>query len=84
MSIGLFLLGRYSAINGVPRQSEAVAVPNKSIAVLPFENLSDDKNTAYFSDGITEEILNALAQIPNLKVAARRGSGKVCLLHTSS
>ncbi len=46
----------------------------KSIAVLPFENLSDDKNTAYFSDGITEEILNALAQIPNLKVAARRSA----------
>jgi TolB-like protein/Tfp pilus assembly protein PilF len=46
----------------------------KSIAVLPFENLSDDKTTAYFSDGITEEILNALAQIPNLKVAARRSA----------
>jgi TolB-like protein len=41
---------------------------------LPFENLSDDKSTAYFSDGITEEILNALAQIPNLKVAARRSA----------
>jgi TolB-like protein/thioredoxin-like negative regulator of GroEL len=49
-------------------------LPAKSIAVLPFENLSDDKNTAYFSDGITEEILNALAQIPNLKVAARRSA----------
>jgi TolB-like protein len=42
--------------------------------VLPFENLSDDKDTGYFSDGITEEILNALAQIPNLKVAARRSA----------
>jgi TolB-like protein/Tfp pilus assembly protein PilF len=50
------------------------AVPEKSIAVLPFENLSDDKSNAYFSDGITEEILNALAQIPNLKVAARRSA----------
>jgi len=50
------------------------AIPEKSIAVLPFKNLSDDKNTAYFSDGITEEILNALAQIPNLKVAARRSA----------
>lgn len=46
----------------------------KSIAVLPFKNLSDDKGNAYFSDGITEEILNALAQIPNLKVAARRSA----------
>jgi adenylate cyclase len=80
VSVGLFFLGRYTAINGAPRQdasaarTEAAAVPNKSIAVLPFENLSDDKNTAYFSDGITEEILNALTQIPNLKVAARRSA----------
>jgi TolB-like protein/Tfp pilus assembly protein PilF len=70
LSIGLFFLGRYTA-----RSSEAASnLPVKSIAVLPFENLSDDKNTAYFSDGITEEILNALAQIPNLKVAARRSA----------
>jgi TolB-like protein/Tfp pilus assembly protein PilF len=52
----------------------APSISNKSIAVLPFENLSDDKGNAYFSDGITEEILNALAQIPNLKVAARRSA----------
>src|SRR3984893_9780087 len=71
-SIGLFFLGRYTAVN----ESSAVGteLPAKSIAVLPFENLSDDKNTAYFSDGITEEILDALAQIPNLKVAARRSA----------
>ena len=62
--------------NMTPIQSERSGPPSraKSIAVLPFENLSDDKNTAYFSDGITEEILNALAQIPNLKVAARRSA----------
>jgi TolB-like protein len=74
VSVGLFFLGRYSA--QTPRQSEAAtgSLPAKSIAVLPFENLSDDKNTAYFSDGITEEILNALAQIPGLKVAARRSA----------
>jgi len=75
-SIGLFLLGRYSAAtyNAASARAEPAAIPAKSIAVLPFENLSDDKNTAYFSDGITEEILNALAQIPNLKVAARRSA----------
>jgi adenylate cyclase len=75
VSIGLFFLGRYSAQNasGAARAG-ASELPQKSIAVLPFENLSDDKNTAYFSDGITEEILNALAQIPNLKVAARRSA----------
>ena len=72
VSIGLFFLGRYTALTtgGPPGEN----LPAKSIAVLPFENLSDDKNTAYFSDGITEEILNALAQIPNLKVAARRSA----------
>jgi TolB-like protein/thioredoxin-like negative regulator of GroEL len=76
VSIGLFLLGRYSAAtyDAASTIAEPAAIPAKSIAVLPFENLSDDKNTAYFSDGITEEILNALAQIPNLKVAARRSA----------
>jgi len=76
VSIGLFLLGRYSAatFNAASGRAEPAAIPAKSIAVLPFENLSDDKSTAYFSDGITEEILNALAQIPNLKVAARRSA----------
>src|SRR6202162_2879948 len=76
VSIGLFLLGRYTASNSASaaRTEPATGIPGKSIAVLPFENLSDDKNTAYFSDGITEEILNALAQIPNLKVAARRSA----------
>ena len=42
-----------------------------SIAVLPFVNMSGDAKNDYFSDGITEEILDALAQIPGLKVAAR-------------
>jgi len=47
------------------------SVPAKSIAVLPFVNMSGDPKNDYFSDGITEEILNALAQVPKLKVAAR-------------
>ncbi|HEY6455895.1 MAG TPA: TIR domain-containing protein [Steroidobacteraceae bacterium] len=42
-----------------------------SIAVLPFANLSGDKEQEYFSDGLAEEIINALAQIPRLKVIAR-------------
>ncbi len=46
-------------------------VPDKSVAVLPFVNMGGNPNNDYFSDGITEEILNALAQIPGLKVAAR-------------
>ena len=45
-----------------------------SIAVLPFRNLSADRDAEYFSDGMTEEILNALAQIPTLRVASRTSS----------
>jgi adenylate cyclase len=60
--------------SNTPVPAKAPDIPEKSIAVLPFENLSDDKSTGYFSDGITEEILNALAQIPGLKVAARRSA----------
>jgi hypothetical protein len=42
-----------------------------SVAVLPFDNMSDDPANEYFSDGITEEILNLLAQIPELRVVSR-------------
>ena len=42
-----------------------------TIAILPFANMSDDKEQEYFSDGLAEEIINALAQIPGLKVTAR-------------
>ena len=42
-----------------------------SIAVLPFANMSADKENEYFSDGLAEEILNLLAKIPGLKVIAR-------------
>jgi TolB-like protein/class 3 adenylate cyclase/AraC-like DNA-binding protein/Tfp pilus assembly protein PilF len=47
---------------------------NNTIAVLPFVNSSDRKDTEYFSDGITEEIINALAKIRNLKVTSRTSS----------
>jgi serine/threonine protein kinase/tetratricopeptide (TPR) repeat protein len=46
----------------------------RSIAVLPFVNMSSDKEQEYFSDGISEELLNLLAKIPELKVAARTSS----------
>jgi len=47
------------------------AVPDKSIAVLPFENLSDEKQNAYFTDGVQDEILTDLAKIADLKVISR-------------
>jgi TolB-like protein/Tfp pilus assembly protein PilF len=52
----------------------AIAADNNSIAVLPFVNMSEDKANEYFSDGISEELLNLLSKIPQLKVAARTSS----------
>src|SRR5882724_12959343 len=72
LSLGLFFLGRYSAISGAPRQSEAAtAIAQKSIAVLPFVNMSADKNDEYLSDGMTEELINVLAKVPGLRVPGR-------------
>jgi serine/threonine-protein kinase len=48
--------------------------PQPSIAVLPFANMSADKENEYFSDGLAEEIINALANMPGLKVAGRTSS----------
>ena len=57
---------------GKPKTSAVtLPIPEKSIAVLPFVDLSQGKDQEYFSDGIAEELLNRLAQIPDLKVAAR-------------
>ena len=52
----------------------AFSPPSHSLAVLPFVNLSGDKEQEYFSDGLTEELLNSLAQINELQVAARTSS----------
>ena len=52
----------------------AFAPPPHSVAVLPFVNLSGDKEQEYFSDGLTEELLNSLAHIDGLQVAARTSS----------
>jgi TolB-like protein/Tfp pilus assembly protein PilF len=54
--------------------SVAPAVSDNSIAVLPFVNMSDEKSNEYFSDGISEELLNMLAKIPQLQVTARTSS----------
>ncbi|HEV3148510.1 MAG TPA: tetratricopeptide repeat protein [Chthoniobacterales bacterium] len=69
LSIGLFFLGRYTAGNKTTASPNDVS--NKSIAVLPFENLSSDKENAYFAEGIQDEILTRLAKIGALKVISR-------------
>jgi TolB-like protein len=75
LSVGLFFVGRYTAGNATPRQSElATAVPRKSIAVLPLLNESGDSKDEYFSDGLSEELIAALAQITGLKVIGRSSS----------
>jgi TolB-like protein/Tfp pilus assembly protein PilF len=53
------------------RVRSTLAAPEKSIAVLPFENLSDDKENAYFTEGVGDEILTDLAKIADLKVISR-------------
>ena len=71
MSLGLFFLGRITAPS---KQSRANEASSKSIAVLPFVNMSSEKDQEYFSDGLSEELLNQLAQIPQLRVIARTSS----------
>src|SRR5437762_7825265 len=72
ISMGLFFLGRYSArsITG----AAGTGISQKSIAVLPFTDLSPNRDQESFSDGMTEEILNALAHIKDLKVVGRASS----------
>ena len=68
LSIGLFMLGRYGFRE---KNSSTVELPAKSIAVLPFDNLSEDKSNAYFAEGVQDEILTRLAKVADLKVISR-------------
>jgi len=75
LSLGVFFLGRYTAGRATPRHSEsATATLQKSIAVLPLLNESGDPKDEYFSDGLSEELIAALAQISGLKVIGRSSS----------
>jgi TolB-like protein/Flp pilus assembly protein TadD len=71
VSIGLFFLGRYSAQSREDGRRSAASLPEKSIAVLPFDNLSRDPDNAFFAEGVQDEILTRLAKIADLKVIAR-------------
>src|SRR5947208_3640952 len=76
LSLGVFFLGRYTAGNAAARQNEVAPTSNaeKSIAVLPLLNESGDPKDEYFSDGLSEELIAALAQISGLKVIGRSSS----------
>jgi TolB-like protein/class 3 adenylate cyclase/cytochrome c-type biogenesis protein CcmH/NrfG len=76
-AIALLVLGAIVAaffyVSRKPATSVA-DIPEKSVAVLPFVNMSEDKSNDYFSDGISEELLNLLSKVPQLQVAARTSS----------
>src|SRR5882724_10614373 len=69
LSAALFLVGRLSAPNS--SSASSAGLPEKSIAVLPFENQNRDPDTDYLCDGIPESIINSLSELPKLKVMSR-------------
>jgi adenylate cyclase len=68
LSVTLFFIGRLSAPSSSPSPA---GVPGKSIAVLPFVNMSADKSDEYLSDGMTEELINVLTKVKRLRVPGR-------------
>jgi TolB-like protein len=73
IAVVLLVTDRFVLHHGV-NEDASTAVSAQSIAVLPFVNMSSDKEQEYFSDGISEELLNLLAKIPQLQVTARTSS----------
>jgi adenylate cyclase len=73
VAVVLLVTDRFVLHHGVNEET-AIPIAEHSIAVLPFVNMSSDKEQEYFSDGISEELLNLLAKIPQLQVTARTSS----------
>ncbi len=77
LALAYFMFERFTAPTKIePVASVSEQAIDKSIAVLPFVNMSADKDNEYFSDGLSEELLNLLAKVDGLKVAARTSSFK--------
>ena len=79
IAAGLFVfqfLRRNQSTAAGESQAAAAPIPAKSVAVLPFENLSSDKENAYFAEGIQDEILTRLSRINELKVISRTSTEK--------
>jgi TolB-like protein/Tfp pilus assembly protein PilF len=72
----VFQLTQRRSTSGAKSNDAAAAIPEKSIAVLPFDNLSEDKSNAYFAEGVQDEILTRLAKVSDLKVIARSSTQK--------
>jgi TolB-like protein/Flp pilus assembly protein TadD len=71
----LWLSNRRAASTSAPMTAPAApTIPEKSVAVLPFVDMSEKKNQEYFSDGLSEELIDKLAHSPDLKVIARTSS----------
>src|SRR5213080_3805971 len=77
VGVSAFFFTTRSAFRNITgRGQPALSISEKSIAVLPFQNLSDDKSNAYFTDGIQDEILTRLSKIAALKVISRTSTQK--------
>jgi TolB-like protein/Tfp pilus assembly protein PilF len=74
IAIAVLLADKFVFSNIAKTSDVEIVTTGQSIAVLPFVNISSDKEQEYFSDGITEEILNSLASVKELKVAGRTSS----------
>jgi TolB-like protein/cytochrome c-type biogenesis protein CcmH/NrfG len=76
VALGFMLIDKFLLTDEATDTADEVAAVDikPSIAVLPFVNMSDDKDNEYFSDGLSEELLNLLAKIPALHVAGRTSS----------
>ena len=75
-ALGLLAFQFFGPKFGGSAKNETGAIPNKSIAVLPFDNLSRDPDNAYFCEGVQDEVLTRLAKVADLKVISRTSTQK--------